>query len=145
METAYKRVSKCLENNGFKIALSQPTLSASGDLTLSAYVDAGPDTQGAYVIQVSVMDAHGQVVTAWDGKTLSELPKTNFANEYLYSVFSIQANKIWLHRCRRCTCHDRTATSKKFRSESRVLPSFITGYRWEAMEDGRSRWRTVSW
>lgn len=69
------------------IALSKSTLSASGDLTLSAYVDAGPDTQGAYVIQVSVMDARGLVVAVWDGKTLSELPKTNFANEYLYSVF----------------------------------------------------------
>ena len=69
------------------IALSKPTLSASGDLTLSAYVDAGSDTQGAYVIQVSVTDERGQVVTAWDGKMLSELPKTNFSNEYLYSVF----------------------------------------------------------
>lgn len=69
------------------VALTQPILSASGDLTLTAYVDAGPDTQGAYVIQASVVDARGQVVETWDGKALSELPKTRFANEYKYSVF----------------------------------------------------------
>lgn len=69
------------------LALTNPELSPSGDLTLSAYVDAGPDTQGAYVIQVSVVDERGQAVEIWDGKTLSELPKTGFANEYKYSVF----------------------------------------------------------
>ena len=69
------------------VALSKPKLSVSGDLTLTAYVDAGPDTQGAYVIQVAVLDEHGQVVETWDGKSLSALPKTSFANEYLYSVF----------------------------------------------------------
>ncbi len=69
------------------VALSKPALSSSGDLTLSAYVDAGPDTQGAYVIQVSVVDERGQVVETWDGKALSELPKSGFANEYKYSVF----------------------------------------------------------
>lgn len=69
------------------VALTNPVLSSSGDLTLSAYVDAGPDTQGAYVIQISIVDESGQVIETWDGKTLSELPKTNFANEYKYSVF----------------------------------------------------------
>lgn len=69
------------------LALTKPVLSSSGDLTLSAYVDAGPDTQGAYVIQASVVDERGQAVETWDGKTLSELPKTGFANEYKYSVF----------------------------------------------------------
>lgn len=69
------------------VALTQPVLSSSGDLTLSAYVDAGPDTQGAYVIQASVVDAHGKMVQTWDGKALSELPKTSFTNEYKYSVF----------------------------------------------------------
>lgn len=69
------------------LALTKPVLSSSGDLTLSAYVDAGPDTQGAYVIQVSVVDEHGQALETWDGKALSELPKTGFANEYKYSVF----------------------------------------------------------
>ncbi len=69
------------------VALTQPILSSSGDLTLSAYVDAGPDTQGAYVIQASVVDARGQMVEAWDGKALSDLPKTSFDNEYNYSVF----------------------------------------------------------
>lgn len=69
------------------LALTKPVLSSSGDLTLSAYVDAGPDTQGAYVIQVSVVDERGQAVETWDGKTLSNLPKTGFANEYKYSVF----------------------------------------------------------
>jgi uncharacterized membrane protein YphA (DoxX/SURF4 family) len=69
------------------IALTKPVLSSSGDLTLAAYVDAGPDTQGAYVIQASVVDARGQMVEVWDGKVLSELAKTGFANEYNYSVF----------------------------------------------------------
>lgn len=69
------------------LALTKPALSSSGDLMLSAYVDAGPDTQGAYVIQVSIVDEHGHAVETWDGKTLSELAKTGFANEYKYSVF----------------------------------------------------------
>jgi uncharacterized membrane protein YphA (DoxX/SURF4 family) len=69
------------------VALTQAVLSSSGDLTLSAYVNAGPDTQGAYVIRASVIDVHGQLVESWDGKTLSALPKTGFSNEYKYSVF----------------------------------------------------------
>ena len=69
------------------LALTQPVLSSSGDLTLSAYVDAGPDTQGAYVIQATVVDARGQVVETWDGMALSKLAKAGFANEYKYSVF----------------------------------------------------------
>lgn len=69
------------------VAMSKPVLSPSGDLSLFAYVDAGPDTQGAYVVQVSLVDAHGQRVETWGGKTLSELPKSAFANEYNYSIF----------------------------------------------------------
>ncbi|MHB9020600.1 MAG: TQO small subunit DoxD [Halothiobacillus sp.] len=69
------------------VALTNPVLSASGNLTLSAYVDAGPDTEGAYVIQVSVVDERGQAVETWDGKALSELAKTGITNDYKYSVF----------------------------------------------------------
>ncbi|WP_083251310.1 TQO small subunit DoxD [Acidihalobacter yilgarnensis] len=69
------------------IALSKPVLSSSGNLSLVAYVDAGPDTQGAYVIQASIVDASGHVVETWGGKVLSELAKTELSNEYSYSLF----------------------------------------------------------
>ena len=69
------------------IALTHSELSRSGDLIFSAYVDAGPDTQGDYVVGVSIIDEQGQEIEVWDGKTLNELSKTNFENEYKYSTF----------------------------------------------------------
>lgn len=69
------------------LALSRSVLTASGDLSVSAYVDAGPDTQGSYVIRVSVLNQNGQVVETWNGTTLSEMAKTGITNAYQYSLF----------------------------------------------------------
>jgi thiosulfate dehydrogenase [quinone] large subunit len=69
------------------IALSHPKLTPDGDLTVDAYVNAGPDTQGAYVIQAAILNGAGQVVETWDGKTLSDLPATDIVNDFAYSHF----------------------------------------------------------
>lgn len=69
------------------IALSQPNLAPNGDVRFSAYVNAGPDTQGAYVIEASIQNEAGQVVESWDGKILSNLPATDIVNDFAYSHF----------------------------------------------------------
>lgn len=69
------------------VALSDPHLAADGALTVNAYVNSGPDTQGAYVIGVSVVDAQGKVVERWQGDALSQLSRNRFANDFKYSRF----------------------------------------------------------
>jgi hypothetical protein len=69
------------------LALSRLALTTAGDLSVTAYVDAGPDTQGAYVIRVSVLDHNGQLVETWNGMTLSEMARTGITNAYQYSLF----------------------------------------------------------
>lgn len=69
------------------IALSEVSLTPDGDVKFDAYVNAGPDTQGAYVIQASILNEAGQEVESWDGKTLSDLPENDINNDFAYSSF----------------------------------------------------------
>ncbi|MEJ8573294.1 TQO small subunit DoxD [Microbaculum marinum] len=66
------------------IALSNVVVSSDGGVTLDAYVDAGPDTGAAYIIDVRLIDAEGNAVSHWDGATLAALPDTSIQNLYPY-------------------------------------------------------------
>ncbi len=66
------------------IALSNVTVSPTGAVTFSAYVDAGPDTGAAYVIAARLVDRSGAPVASWDGAVLAALPAGAIRNGYPY-------------------------------------------------------------
>jgi thiosulfate dehydrogenase [quinone] large subunit len=66
------------------IALTNVVVTADGAVTFDAYVDAGPDTGAAYVVAAKLVDASGNVLAEWDGKTLAALPASAFENAYPY-------------------------------------------------------------
>jgi thiosulfate dehydrogenase [quinone] large subunit len=67
------------------IALSDVTVSASGAVQFTAYVDAGPDTGAAYVIAARLVDRTGAVAATWDGAALAALPEAAIRNAYPYA------------------------------------------------------------
>lgn len=57
------------------------------NLVFNAYVDAGPDTQGAYVISARLANAAGDPLYSWDGAVLAGLSTEDFANVFKFSLF----------------------------------------------------------
>lgn len=67
------------------IAMLAPSVAADGAVTFDAYVNAGPDTGAAYIIEAKLLDGSGQVLAQWDGTTLAHLPASAFRNRYDYA------------------------------------------------------------
>ena len=64
------------------LSLSEPILSRNGVLQIILYRDGGPDTYGAFVVQVAVKDSAGKVVEYFDIQQLSALASSAIHNRY---------------------------------------------------------------
>jgi hypothetical protein len=109
---------------------------------VSVYVDAGPYTQGAYVIRVSVLDQSGQVVEPWNGTTLSEMAKLGITNEYQYSLFKPTQYGFVGGVGAPATIALPHQGSVKLQPGN--YQANIAGHRWNAVENQRSAWHAVS-
>jgi len=67
------------------IALTHAAISPDGEVTFAAYVDAGPDTGGAYIVAAKLLDASGATVVQWDGAALAAIPDGEIRNAYPYA------------------------------------------------------------
>jgi uncharacterized membrane protein YphA (DoxX/SURF4 family) len=65
------------------IALSHLHLERNGDLTMRIYRNAGPDTYGAFVVGVQVLDNRGRKVLSFDQNYLGHLSSRQIQNLYL--------------------------------------------------------------
>lgn len=64
----------------------QAELSQHGKLDLHIYRDQGPDTYGAFVTEIKVVDAQGQTVMDFDANRLGKLPNSQIDNHNLLKV-----------------------------------------------------------
>jgi thiosulfate dehydrogenase [quinone] large subunit len=51
------------------------------------YLDAGTPEAPAHVVAAALFDGEKHPVAEWNAAQLSELPKTDFANDYAYNKF----------------------------------------------------------
>ncbi len=69
------------------IAITQLHVT-SNNVTFDAYVNAGPDTQGAYVVDARLQNAKGETLARWSASSLKTLPMQDIHNRYTFSKFS---------------------------------------------------------
>ena len=62
------------------IKISDVKINDDGSASFYGYVNAGPDTQAAYIIKAELLDEFGDVVESWDGKKLANMPNENIDN-----------------------------------------------------------------
>jgi thiosulfate dehydrogenase [quinone] large subunit len=68
------------------IHISRVELDPSGELRFRIFRDRGPETWGAHVIRVSLLDEAGREVFAWDARDLSRLPASALDNDFVNRV-----------------------------------------------------------
>ena len=68
------------------ITLSNISLQKNGDLKLNIYRDGGPDTYGAFIIDIKVKNSEGKIVEDFSSNVLSKIPAANIENRYLNKV-----------------------------------------------------------
>lgn len=62
------------------VKISEVHVKEDGSVSWYGYVNAGPDTQAAYIIKAELMDEFGDVVATWNGSTLANMPDSNIDN-----------------------------------------------------------------
>jgi thiosulfate dehydrogenase [quinone] large subunit len=62
------------------VKISQVQVKEDGAVSFYGYVNAGPDTQAAYIIKAELMDEFGDVVSSWDGTKMANMPDANIDN-----------------------------------------------------------------
>lgn len=68
------------------ITLSNLSLQKSGDLKLNIYRDGGPDTYGAFIIDIKVKNSEGKIVEDFSSDVLAKIPASNIKNQYLNKI-----------------------------------------------------------
>lgn len=68
------------------LSLSNAALTSSGEVALRIYRDGGPDTYGAFIVSVAVLDSTGKTVETFDSRALADLPRTAVVNHYINAV-----------------------------------------------------------
>src|SRR6202166_4881845 len=69
------------------LTLSQAELLPDGRVRFHVYLDAGTPEAPAHVVAAALFDGEKHPVAEWNAAQLSELPKTDFANDYAYNRF----------------------------------------------------------
>jgi thiosulfate dehydrogenase [quinone] large subunit len=68
------------------IQIQQAGLNTAGKLQLQLYRDQGPDTYGAYLVQLRLKNAAGETVARYGPDSFRQLAATQIKNEYLNKV-----------------------------------------------------------
>src|SRR6202051_2677051 len=69
------------------LTLSQAELLPDGGVRFHVYLDAGTPEAPAHVVAAELLNSEKHSVADWNAAQLSELPKTDFANDYAYNKF----------------------------------------------------------
>jgi hypothetical protein len=64
------------------VAISQVHLKEDGSLSFYGYVNAGPDTQAAYIIKAELKDEFGDTIATWNGTQLANMSDDNIDNTF---------------------------------------------------------------
>ena len=70
------------------LTLSDADLLPDGGVRFHVYLDAGTPEAPVHVVAADLLNSDKQSVAHWDAAALSELPKTDFANDYAYNKFA---------------------------------------------------------
>lgn len=65
------------------VTISGTRLDASGALRLTLARDGGPDTYGAFVVDIAVLGSDGEAARRWEARELAALPQDAIVNHYL--------------------------------------------------------------
>lgn len=68
------------------ITLSNISLQENGDLKLNLYRDGGPDTYGAFIIDIKVKNSKGNIVEDFSSDRLAKIAASNIKNQYLNKI-----------------------------------------------------------
>src|SRR3979490_1172559 len=69
------------------LTLSQAELLPDGSVRFHVYLDAGTPEAPAHVVAADLLNSERHPVADWAAAVLSQLPKTDFANDYAYTGF----------------------------------------------------------
>src|SRR5258707_6427754 len=69
------------------LPLSQAELLPDGSVRFHVYLDAGTPEAPAHVVAAELLNNEKHPVANWNAAQLSQLPKTDFANDYAYNRF----------------------------------------------------------
>jgi thiosulfate dehydrogenase (quinone) len=69
------------------LTLSQAELLSDGSVRFHVYLDAGTPEAPAHVVAAELLNNEKHSVANWNAAQLSQLPKTDFANDYAYNRF----------------------------------------------------------
>src|SRR6202163_4307018 len=69
------------------LTLSRAELLPDGGVRFHVYLDAGTPEAAAHVVAADLLNSEKHSVADWNAAQLSELPKTDFANDYAYNKF----------------------------------------------------------
>jgi uncharacterized membrane protein YphA (DoxX/SURF4 family) len=69
------------------LTLSRAELVPDGGVRFHVYLDAGTPEAPAHVVAAELLNNEEQPVANWNAAQLSNLPKTDFANDYAYNKF----------------------------------------------------------
>jgi thiosulfate dehydrogenase [quinone] large subunit len=77
-----------LHNNSVKphVVVSGAALTRDGRLTFTVFRDQGPDTYGAFLVAVELVDPSGAVAHRWDAAALSAVTPADIRNRWLVQV-----------------------------------------------------------
>jgi thiosulfate dehydrogenase (quinone) len=70
------------------LSLSHARMLPDGSVRFHVYLDAGTPEAPVHVVAADLLDANDQPVAQYDAAALSALPKTAFANDYVYNKFA---------------------------------------------------------
>ena len=68
------------------LQLSDLVLTENGDLKMTIFRDAGPDTYGSFLVDVRIVNEQGETVLDFDSTNLGKLPLDHIQNHYLVKV-----------------------------------------------------------
>jgi thiosulfate dehydrogenase (quinone) len=69
------------------LTLSQAELLSDGSVRFHVYLDAGTPEAPAHVVTAELLNNEKHLIANWNAAQLSQLPKTDFANDYAYNRF----------------------------------------------------------
>ncbi|MHB8249281.1 MAG: TQO small subunit DoxD [Acidithiobacillus sp.] len=71
------------------LSLSNAVILKDGSLRFQAYLDAGTPAEPSHILRIELQQTQdGRIVGTWDTRTLSNLPKKSFQNDYPYQQFA---------------------------------------------------------
>ncbi|TKC98069.1 TQO small subunit DoxD [Polyangium fumosum] len=68
------------------VTIAVAELDPAGALRLKLARDGGPDTYGAFIVDIVILDGAGKPVHGWDARALASLPASAITNHYLVKV-----------------------------------------------------------